>query len=77
MQTHVFRWCYQNSEKLKEMKSPLEFNLHRLNFIQLLKKGFSKQNEALAYSRNFTPFAYACQKGKYGQMIYFLKEFFL
>jgi hypothetical protein len=58
----ALEWCYQNSDQLKEKKLPLEFNLHRLNFIQLLKKGAAKQNEALAYARNFTPFAYECQK---------------
>jgi hypothetical protein len=52
-----------NSEQLKEINSFLEFNLHRLNFLQLVQQGAEKQSEALKYSRNFTPYAQKCQKG--------------
>jgi hypothetical protein len=58
------RWCSKNSKELKEINSNLEFNLHRLNFIKLVQQGVSKQHEALKYSRNFTPFAAKCSKGK-------------
>jgi len=56
------RWCQANSEKLKEINSFLEFNLHRLNFIQLVQQGAAKQSEALKYARNFTPFAHKCSR---------------
>lgn len=55
-------WCNRNREKLKEINSSLEFNLHRLNFIKLIEQGAKFQHEALKYSRNFTPFALTCKK---------------
>lgn len=58
----ALEWCQNNSEKLRENNSFLEFNLHRLNFIQLVQQGAKKQSEALKYARNFTPFAHKCQK---------------
>jgi len=58
----ALEWCRVNSEQLKELNSFLEFNLHRLNFIQLIQQGVSKQGEALIYARNFSPFANKCQK---------------
>lgn len=58
----ALEWCQTNSEKLKEINSFLEFNLHRLNFLQLVQQGAKKQSEALKYSRNFTPYAHKCQK---------------
>lgn len=58
----ALEWCQSNSEKLKQINSPLEFNLHRLNFLKLVQQGSIKQSEALKYSRNFTSFAVKCQK---------------
>jgi hypothetical protein len=58
------RWCNQNSKKLKEINSALEFNLHRLNFIKILQQGSKNQLEALKYARNFTPYAKENSKGK-------------
>ena len=55
-------WCKKNQIKLKEINSPLEFNVHRLNFIKLIKQGAKLQLDALKYARNFTPFAYSCKK---------------
>lgn len=58
----ALEWCQNNAEKLKGINSFLEFNLHRLNFLQLVQQGSKKQSEALKYARNFTPFAHRCQK---------------
>ena len=41
-------------EELNSKNSPLEFKLHRLKFIDLLKEGRSK--EALDYAKNFSRF---------------------
>ena len=68
----LVRWCKLNSEALREIKSSLEFNLHRLNFIKFLLQGASKQREALQYSKNFTKFAKESSKGI--QVASFLKS---
>lgn len=58
----ALEWCEQNSDKLREINSFLEFNLHRFNFIKLIQQGAKKQSEALKYSRNFTPYGRRCSK---------------
>lgn len=50
-------WAEQNHDKLKEKTSNLEFLLHRLKFIEILKRGPQAQSEALKYSRRFQDFA--------------------
>lgn len=55
-------WCLRNREKLAEMNSNIEFNLHRLNFIKFIQEKPKKQTDAILYARNFTPFARTCQK---------------
>ena len=59
---NLIRWCSQNAERLQEINSFLEFNLHRLNFIKLVQQGSRKQIEALRYSRNFQPFGQKCSR---------------
>ncbi|XP_078588339.1 LOW QUALITY PROTEIN: E3 ubiquitin-protein ligase RMND5A-like [Branchiostoma floridae x Branchiostoma japonicum] len=54
----ALEWAKRNRERLQQQSSALEFKLHRLHFIELLKGGPARQMEALLYSRNFEPFAY-------------------
>ena len=58
-----FRWAEQNREELNRRKSPLEFKLHRLRFIELIKCGAIKQKEVLDYARKLAPFAEEHTKG--------------
>uniref|UniRef100_H2YJ40 RING-Gid-type domain-containing protein n=1 Tax=Ciona savignyi TaxID=51511 RepID=H2YJ40_CIOSA len=53
----ALEWCARNREQLHKEKSDLEFKLHRLKFIELIKKGPSHQHFALQYSRHFQQFA--------------------
>jgi hypothetical protein len=52
-----------NREQLQAMSSCLEFKLHRLQFIELLKGGSDHQAAILAYARNLAPFASQHSKG--------------
>jgi hypothetical protein len=52
-----------NREQLQAMSSCLEFKLHRLQFIELLKGGSDHQTAILAYARNLAPFASQHPKG--------------
>nr|CAB3265612.1 protein RMD5 homolog A-like [Phallusia mammillata] len=53
---HALDWARRNQERLSMDKSDLEFKLHRLKFIQLLRNGSSHQSEALQYARQFQRF---------------------
>ncbi|RUS89327.1 hypothetical protein EGW08_002934 [Elysia chlorotica] len=53
----ALQWAEQNREELNRRKSPLEFKLHRLRFIELIKCGAIKQREVLEYARKLAPFA--------------------
>ena len=51
-----FRWARTHHDELSKIGSSLEFDLHRLRFIQLLAQ--QKPMDALSYSRQyFDPFA--------------------
>ncbi|ESO86491.1 hypothetical protein LOTGIDRAFT_207069 [Lottia gigantea] len=52
----ALEWAYVNREILLAQRSSLEFKLHRLHFIELLKQGTCRQREALLYSKNFSMF---------------------
>ena len=65
-----FRWALCNRTQLRSQNSSLEFRLHRLSFIQLMKQGISKQNEALVYAKKFEPFAETHGKGIYSLKIF-------
>ncbi|XP_066926710.1 E3 ubiquitin-protein ligase RMND5A-like isoform X2 [Clytia hemisphaerica] len=47
-------WAVSHHEELKSMHSELEFKLHKLKFLTLLRSGFFK--EALYYSRKLSAF---------------------
>lgn len=54
----ALQWAHQNRENLIMQNSKLEFKLHRLMFIELVRQGASKQEEIIAYARqNFPLFA--------------------
>jgi hypothetical protein len=53
----VFSWARANCDRLREINSSLEFKLHRLKFISMIKQGPTAQLAALYYSRNFEKFA--------------------
>ncbi|KAL5017184.1 hypothetical protein ScPMuIL_006773 [Solemya velum] len=53
----ALRWAEQNRNGLIEINSSIEFKLHRLQFIDLIRQGPERQLEALMYTRNFAPFA--------------------
>lgn len=55
-------WAQENRSQLLATGSPLEFRLHRLRFTELIKQGYSKQSEALAYAKNFASFAHTHAK---------------
>lgn len=46
-------WAIKNQSKLRNIKSSLEFRLHRLNIIELLKQGISQQNNIIHYAREY------------------------
>ncbi|KXJ18393.1 E3 ubiquitin-protein ligase RMND5A [Exaiptasia diaphana] len=48
-------WAKARHSQLKERGSSLEFKLHKLKFLDLLKQG--QQEEALKYAKNFAAFA--------------------
>ncbi|KAF2362032.1 CTLH/CRA C-terminal to LisH motif domain [Trinorchestia longiramus] len=53
----AMKWATNNTEKLREKKSGLEFKLHRLAFISLVAGGAHNLSAAVEYARdNFTPF---------------------
>lgn len=57
------RWAQSHHEELKKLGSNLEFDLHRLRFIQLLRE--QRQMEALAYGqKHFFLFADKHMTGK-------------
>lgn len=59
----IFRWAQGNRDELNKRNSPLDFKLHRLQFIELIKNGAIKQREVLEYARKLAPFAQVHTKG--------------
>uniref|UniRef100_A0A1A9X4J6 CTLH domain-containing protein n=1 Tax=Glossina brevipalpis TaxID=37001 RepID=A0A1A9X4J6_9MUSC len=56
MQQHnlgpALKWSARYSNELKAKKSSLEFELHRLAFLQIILRGMPAQQEAILYARN-------------------------
>lgn len=50
--TSAIVWATKFSAELEAKNSSLEFKLHRLAFLQLVKGGLDCQNEAINYARN-------------------------
>ena len=62
------RWAQGRHEELKLRGSSLEFRLHKLKFLDLLKEG--RHKDALVYSRNFAGFAPDHTKGSTKNNLY-------
>ncbi|KAG5674787.1 hypothetical protein PVAND_004735 [Polypedilum vanderplanki] len=61
--TTALAWTEKYSKELEAKNSTLEFKLHRLAFMQILKGGINSQNEAIAYARsNLSKFVVKFQK---------------
>ena len=53
----ALKWAAENRQALLQQGSSLEFKLHRMAFINILKGDSRKQMEAISYARaNFPPF---------------------
>lgn len=48
----AIEWTTKYSHELETKHSTLEFKLHRLAFMQILKGGLAAQNDAIIYARN-------------------------
>ncbi|XP_039249229.1 E3 ubiquitin-protein ligase RMND5A-like [Styela clava] len=53
----ALEWTAKNHHELQQKGSSLEFMLHRMQFINIMRKGPHAQTEALRYSRKFQAFA--------------------
>ncbi|XP_070540021.1 E3 ubiquitin-protein ligase RMND5A-like [Ptychodera flava] len=53
----ALQWAQIHREQLHAQHSSLEFKLHRLQFIELLRGGAANQQQILQYARNFGMFA--------------------
>ncbi|XP_060523943.1 E3 ubiquitin-protein ligase RMND5A isoform X1 [Cylas formicarius] len=59
----LLAWATVHHEALDAQNSSLEFMIHRLKYIELLKKGPNFQNEAIAYARtHFRKFVHKHEK---------------
>lgn len=47
----ALKWAIKNRKHLKELSSPLEFKIHRINIIDLYRQGIDKQHEIIQYAR--------------------------
>lgn len=47
----ALNWAINNREKLRQLGSPLEFKIHRINIIDLYRQGIDKQHEIIQYAR--------------------------
>lgn len=45
-------WAIKNRDRLREINSPLECKIHRINIIELYKQGIGKQHEIIQYARD-------------------------
>lgn len=53
----ALKWAAENRQALLQQGSSLEFKLHRMAFINILKSSTANQMEAISYARaNFQPF---------------------
>lgn len=48
----ALKWAVRNRDRLKELNSPLEFKIHRINIIEMYKCGIDKQHEIIQYARD-------------------------
>lgn len=63
-------WATVHHDSLEAHSSSLEFNLHKMKFIELLRRGASHQTDAISYARtHFRKFVHRHEKG---MIIYFI-----
>ena len=68
----ALQWATENCDALNAQGSTLEFKLHRLAFLDLLKKGPKYQNESIQYAReNVSKFVSRHEKGEIVERILF------
>lgn len=48
----ALKWAIKHRKRLRELNSPLEFKIHRINIIELYKQGVDKQHEIIQYARD-------------------------
>lgn len=48
----ALNWAIKNRKRLRELNSPLEFKIHRINIIDLYRQGIEKQHEIIQYARD-------------------------
>lgn len=64
----LLAWATAHHDALEAQNSSLEFMIHRLKYIELLKLGAGFQSEAIAYARNhFRNFVHKHEKGKFNE----------
>lgn len=57
-------WATAHRDSLEAQNSSLEFKLHRLRFIELLRRGTAHQTDAISYARlHFRKFVPRHEKG--------------
>lgn len=57
-------WATANHDSLEAHNSSLEFKLHQLKFIEMLRQGAAYQTDAISYARtHFRKFVYKHEKG--------------
>jgi len=62
----ALKWSGENRQALLQQGSSLEFKLHRLAFLNLIKEGPTQQSQAITYARtNFTQFVKRHEKGDF------------
>jgi len=47
----ALKWAVRNRKRLRELNSPLEFKIHRINIIDLYKQGIRRQHDIIHYAR--------------------------
>jgi len=48
----ALKWAIRNRDSLKELNSPLEFKIHKINIIELYKQGIDRQHDIIQYARD-------------------------
>lgn len=68
-------WATVHHDSLEAQNSSLEFNLHKMKFIELLRKGAAHQTDAISYARtHFRKFVHRHEKGEL--IKYWIKDIF-
>lgn len=55
----ALNWAIKYRKQLQQLNSPLEFKIHRINIIELLKQGIEKQGDIIQYARDNLQYNYS------------------